>query len=69
MVDSILYFDMAKKNVFQSNANANLIFMELNIFLSPERWLLFIEKINIYIVINYGVDGLTEFFQTFWKFG
>lgn len=30
--------------------------MELNIFLSPEHWLLFIVKINIYIAINDGVD-------------
>lgn len=67
MVDSILYFDVPKKNVFQSNAKANLIFMELNIFLSPEHWLVSIKKINIYIVINDGVDKFNRICSDFLK--
>lgn len=41
--------------------------MEVNIFLSPEHWLLFIEKINIYVVINDGVDGLNRICSDFLK--
>lgn len=41
--------------------------MELNIFLSPEHWLLFIVKINIYIAINDGVDGFHRIYSDFLK--